>query len=78
MIYVDDMRDGWCHMVTDGDIEELHTFAQGIGLKRSWFQITNNPHYDLKGFAKREEAIKNGAKPVTSREMISILRSVRA
>lgn len=77
MIYVDDMRDGWCHMITDGDIEELHTFAKSLGLKRSWFQITINPHYDLKGFSKREEAIKKGAKPVTSREMISILRSVR-
>lgn len=38
----------WCHLWTDGDIEELHKFAQKIGLKRSWFQDKKNfPHYDL-------------------------------
>ena len=48
MIYVDELvdyngmtklkYDRWCHLWTDGDIDELHKFAQSIGLKRRWFQ----------------------------------------
>lgn len=55
-VYVDPLSDwGWkygrsCHLVTDGDVEELHEFATRIGLRRSWFQPANGrPHYDLTG-----------------------------
>lgn len=52
-----------CHLFCDKpeNLEELHKFAQRIGLKRSWFQ--NNPtlpHYDLTS-NKRNQAIKAGA-----------------
>lgn len=50
----------WCHLMTDGDLEELHQFAESIGLKRSWFQRSSVPHYDLTP-SKRLLAIKNGA-----------------
>lgn len=31
-------------------VDELHEFAQIIGLKRNWFQEKpNKPHYDVKG-----------------------------
>lgn len=51
----------WAHMWADGDIEELHRFAEGIGLKRAWFQ--DKPalaHYDVTP-EKHKLAIKNGA-----------------
>ena len=51
----------WCHMWTDGDIEELHKFAKEIGLKKAWFQNKKRfPHYDLVT-SKRKLAIENGA-----------------
>ena len=28
----------WCHMATDGELEELHAFAARLGLRRAWFQ----------------------------------------
>jgi hypothetical protein len=59
-----------CHLTTDGPIEELHTFAVRIGLRREWCQHTNNPihiHYDLTP-NKREQALKAGAVFVPGRE----------
>ena len=73
-IFVDEPRyhaDGlWCHMATDGPIEELHKFAHKIGLRRSWFQNHPlHPHYDLRP-SKREAAIREGAQPVTTQELV--------
>lgn len=62
----------WCHMMTDGDIDELHNMAQAIKLKREWFQddaMHNHPHYDLSE-TKRAAAIWLGAKPVSGAEMV--------
>jgi hypothetical protein len=82
MIYVDPIRHYpscklpstyWCHLATDSDLEELHTFAVQIGLKRSWFQQSRSgrfPHYDLVP-SKREQAIELGATPV---DPLSLMR----
>lgn len=60
----------YCHMMSDGDIQELHDFAAKLGLKRSWFQDKpSGKHYDLSQ-NKRWQAIRLGAVPVTSREML--------
>lgn len=77
MIYVDELVDytgmtklkynRWCHLWTDGDIKELHKFAQSIGLKRRWFQDKMFSHYDLVP-SKRELALNKGAKFITLRE----------
>ena len=51
----------WCHLWTDGDLEELHAFAARIGMRRAWFQ--NHallPHYDLVP-SRRTKAIALGA-----------------
>ncbi len=67
-IYVDDIRyydssvfkypGHWCHMMTDGNIEELHSFAMKLGLKREYFQNhPTHPHYDL-SISRRNKAIK--------------------
>jgi len=51
----------WCHLWTDGPIEELHVFAESIGLLRGWFQKSRwLPHYDLVP-TKRIRAIMAGA-----------------
>ena len=68
-VYVDELRDGWCHMATDGDLSELHALAAKIGLKHRWFQPHRTvPHYDLVA-SKRRLAIKNGAEAVAAKEL---------
>lgn len=68
MIYTDGV-----HLIADDECE-LHTFAQSIGLKREWFQNHRHGHYDLTTKRKRDEAIRRGARLVTSRGLIRILR----
>jgi len=65
-VYVDSLVDYvWrlgpsCHMFAD-TLEELHTMADKIGMKRSWFQKSNKglPHYDLVR-SRRNKAISFG------------------
>lgn len=60
----------WCHMMTDGGIEELHQMADKIGLKREWFQNHPlHPHYDLRP-SMRKLAVENGAVEVTKQELV--------
>lgn len=76
-IYVDDaiwLYRGqlWCHMMTDGEMSELHFFAARIGLRRSWFQSdspSHLPHYDLSP-EYRKKAIMAGATYVDNREIV--------
>lgn len=53
-----------CHMLTDGPIEELHTFARKLWLKPEWFQghhvNERLHHYDLTR-GKRHQALALGA-----------------
>lgn len=66
----------WCHMVSTTSVDELHAFADKIGLKRSWFQNKSTPHYDLTR-GKRLQAVKNGAIEVTPKEFVSFVRKLR-
>lgn len=60
----------WSHLATDGDLEELHLFAEKIGLKRTWLHNHPGlPHYDLTP-SKRRKAIIHGAISVTSQELL--------
>lgn len=67
--------------------EELHAFAEKIGLRREWFQdpavtgkskaepgtrAAENWHYDVTD-RKRQEAIRLGAKPIGIREVGPII-----
>lgn len=36
----------WCHLAADS-LDELHSFAAKLGLRRSWFQSSGYPHYDV-------------------------------
>lgn len=67
-----------CHLTADSD-DELHTFAAKLGLKRAWFQGAGKPnqsmhHYDLTA-SKRVQAVKLGAKELTTREMGERIRA---
>ncbi|WP_175795472.1 DUF4031 domain-containing protein [Burkholderia multivorans] len=87
-IYVDALENwGWrlrgrlvpsCHMFTDAaDLEELHVFAERIGMRRSWFQLHRvAPHYDLTS-SRRTAAVQLGAVEVGRREASEIWRARR-
>ena len=75
-VYVDDAfipygRMKMCHMIADTE-EELHAMADTVGLRRQWFQPGSKPHYDLCK-SKRNKAIRQGAIPVTTKELIALL-----
>ena len=56
----------WCHLVSDESYDELHAFAERLGIPRRAFQ---GDHYDLPEDA-RLRAIELGATPVSSRELV--------
>ena len=68
----------WCHLFTDGPHDELHAFAQRLGLKRIWAQMGGNSvlHYDLTP-PRRAHAVRLGAKEVARREAVMIWRAWR-
>jgi hypothetical protein len=55
------------------DLDELHKFAQSIGLKREWFQEKSQPHYDFTTRRKLNIAILAGAKLISRRELGKII-----
>ncbi len=85
-IYVDELRDYrsvmgrglpglWCHMITDGEIEELHAFAERLGIQLRRFQDhPRHPHYDLMP-ASRDLALALGAVPVTTSQLNRLIDS---
>ena len=83
-VYVDDSgirwrgRE-WFHLIGD-TTEELHAFAAGLGLERTRFHgKPTRPwkdHYDIPE-AARQLAIRRGARSVTCREAVEILRAKR-
>lgn len=60
----------WAHLISDLSYEELHLFAEGLGLTRKMFQ---KDHYDVH-VDLRESAIAMGAKPVDFRVLARALR----
>lgn len=63
----------WSHMFAD-TVEELHRFAAGLGLRKSYFQDKPGfPHYDLTP-VKRNMAILKGAE---IKQVLTFLREKR-
>ena len=56
----------WCHLVSDESYDELHAFAERLGIPRRAFQ---GDHYDLPE-DYRTRAIELGATAVSSRELV--------
>jgi len=61
----------WSHLVSDRALDELHDFADQLGLSRGWFQCD---HYDVPA-SVRELAILKGAVPVSASELVLRLRA---
>jgi hypothetical protein len=88
-VYVDDWRQPatvgpvtarWSHLTAD-TAEELHAFAETLGLRRSWFQGHSHDrlrhHYDVTD-RLRHEAISRGAVAVTWRQAARDRRARRS
>ncbi len=61
----------WSHLASDTSLEELHAFADEIGLPRRAFE---RDHYDV--VAERfDAAVAAGAQLVTSRELVARLHA---
>lgn len=75
-IFIDDLAE-WkaghfsAHLGSDKDEKELHDFAQRLGLKRSWFQEADYPHYDVMGRLKYDQALALGAIHIPAREWLT-------
>jgi len=66
------------HLVSDSSVDELHDFAQRIGLKREWFQDKpRSPHYDMTVRWRAKRAEDHGATKVSMTELIMALRRLR-
>lgn len=90
VVYVDDLMDLvprnphvrergtlWCHLTTDGDLEELHVFAERMGIPRRAFHLQKSlPHYDLTP-DMRERALALGAVYKHAKTQIRELRARR-
>ena len=82
MVYVDDARIGYgrmkmSHMLADTP-DELHAMAQRIGVARRHYQLAvSAPHYDICVRA-RADALEFGAKAVQSRDLVPLMRAIRA
>jgi hypothetical protein len=80
-IYVDNVKvkwagSEWCHLVADS-LDELHSFASKIGLRRQWFQgSASYPHYDIK-LAVRTRAIQLGAVPGSRKQIIECAKKLK-
>jgi hypothetical protein len=61
----------WAHLVSDDSYDELHSFADRLGLPRRLFQ---GDHYDVPA-EFQQLALELGAHRVTSRQLVTRLRA---
>ena len=61
----------WAHLVSDHSYDELHAFADQLGIPRRAFQ---GDHYDVPA-ELRDEAIALGATSVSAREIVQRLQA---
>lgn len=76
-IYIDKKKSKFgkmvmCHMLADS-IEELHSMANKLGLKPSWFQNRKTPHYDICK-SMRLKALAYGAIEISNKETVQIIK----
>ncbi|MDJ1500484.1 DUF4031 domain-containing protein [Xanthocytophaga agilis] len=82
MIYTDGI-----HMVADS-LQELHEFAQSLGVKKCWFEGVRkgHPHYDLakvvrgkvvRDTEKVRKAMEAGAIKISSKELLLKSKSLK-
>jgi hypothetical protein len=67
----------WSHLVADS-LDELHAFADRLGLQRRWFQSkTLYPHYDVTSTV-RVRALALGAKGADRETIVSCAKQMRS
>ncbi|MER6182598.1 DUF4031 domain-containing protein [Streptomyces sp. NPDC001652] len=59
----------WSHLVSDVSYDELHTFADGLGVPRRAFE---RDHYDIPSH-RYADVVAAGAVEVSSREVVRLL-----
>lgn len=59
----------WSHLVSDVSFDELHAFADGLGVPRRAFE---RDHYDIPSH-RYAEVVAAGAVEVSSREVVRLL-----
>ncbi|MBK3630903.1 DUF4031 domain-containing protein [Streptomyces asoensis] len=59
----------WSHLVSDVSYDELHRFAEGLGIPRRAFE---RDHYDIPSH-RYAEVVAAGAVRVSSREVVRLL-----
>jgi 8-oxo-dGTP pyrophosphatase MutT (NUDIX family) len=59
----------WSHLVSDDNVEELHAFAQGLGIPARAFE---GDHYDVPE-ERYADVVAAGARPVPPRELLRSL-----
>lgn len=80
-VYVDSARNAFgrmqtCHMLADTE-QELHAFAERLGLKREWYQPLSTPHYDI-SHSKRAVALMLGAIEADKHKVVELIHTYRA
>ena len=83
MVYVDHYRAPYgrmkmSHLMAD-TTEELLAMVDAIGVNRKWIQKAgcHDEHFDI-AESKRLLAIRAGAQPVSSRDLIAVVRRKRS
>lgn len=66
----------WYHLTSDESLDELFAFGDRIGLRRSWFQNGDHPHFDIVDSFRRI-AIRQGARQASMREIVAAARKLR-
>lgn len=59
----------WSHLVSDVSFDELHAFAEGLGVPRRAFE---RDHYDIPSH-RYPDVVAAGAVRVSSREVVRLL-----
>lgn len=59
----------WSHVVSDVSFDELHAFAEGLGVPRRAFE---RDHYDIPSH-RYADVVAAGAVEVSSREVVRLL-----
>jgi hypothetical protein len=67
----------WSHLVADS-LDELHTFADRLGLQRRWFQSKSRyPHYDVTA-SVRARALSLGATGAEREVIVGCAKRMRS
>jgi hypothetical protein len=61
----------WAHLVSDDSLDELHAFAEAVGLPARSFDLD---HYDVPE-ARYDELVAAGAEPVSIRGLVTRLQA---